>query len=602
MSDLTITLLILVIAVVFFIWNRLPVGIVALGVALSLWATGVLTLEQSLAGFGSPTVVLIGSLLVVAEALDAAGITTWAGQQLAQRAGDNRGRLIVFTMAVGALLSALITPNGAAAALIPMVVILAVRQRMRPSLLLLPLAYAAHAGSLLMLTGTPVNVLVSEAAADAGFGELRFFEFARVGLPLLAGTILIVVLLGAKLLPDRAAKTLPRDLSQLPQMLLQQYIGEEAVSRLRILPDSPLIGAMRNGIDLQPFAGVRIVGTHNERGALIGSRGLAAGDVLVVSGPRASVEALAAQHALAGMTDDDAPEGTPALIGKNYGVAEVIVTPRSRYAGEQVFPGMITESGELVILAVQRQGEDLGPHAVTLRGGDTLLLRGTWDALDLHTRDPEVVIVDAPDAVRRQAVPIGTRTIPALVVLGAMVLVLTTGVIPAAAAALIAAIAMVLLGVISVEQAQRSLAWTTLILVAGMIPLSTAITQTGAADLLASTIVSLAGGGGPYLLLLGLFVITAVMGQLISNTATALILIPIAISVAAESGISALPLLMCVNVASAAALMTPVATPANMMVMGPGGYTFGDYVKFGLPVMLLYLLVAVFLVPVWWPL
>ena len=161
MGDLTITLLILVAAVAVFVWNRIPVGIVALGVALALWATGVLSLEQSLAGFSSPTVVLIAALFVVAEGLDASGITTWAGQQVIVHAGESRVRLLVFTMLLGALISALITPNGAAAALIPMVVVLAVRLRMRPSQQLMPMAFSAHAGSLLVLTGSPINVLIS---------------------------------------------------------------------------------------------------------------------------------------------------------------------------------------------------------------------------------------------------------------------------------------------------------------------------------------------------------------------------------------------------------------------------------------------------------
>jgi di/tricarboxylate transporter len=262
---------------------------------------------------------------------------------------------------------------------------------------------------------------------------------------------------------------------------------------------------------------------------------------------------------------------------------------------------MVTESGQLTVLAILRGGDVFNQGETTLRAGDSMLLQGTWDALDQHTRDPDVLLVDAPDAIRRQAIPLGSRAAPALAVLAGMVFLLTTGAVPAAVAGLLAAIAMILLGVVSVERAHQSLSWTTLILVAGMIPLSTAITQTGAADLLAGSIVDVIGGGSPYVLLLGIFLVNAALGQLISNTATALILIPIALAVAAESGISPMPLLMCVNVASAAALLTPVATPANVMVMKPGGYQFGDYARLGLPVLLLYLLVAVFLVPIFWP-
>jgi di/tricarboxylate transporter len=533
--------------------------------------------------------------------LDAAGITTWAGQQVIAHAGESQTRLIVLTMLLGALVSAVITPNGAAAALIPMVVVLAVRSGLSPSRLLMPLAFSAHAGSLLVLTGTPINVLISEAAIDAGQPGLRFFEFARVGIPLVVGTILIVMLLGARLLPERHAKTLPRDLSRLPHTLLQQYIREAEIARLAVGSGSSLVGTAANEIALHPAADVQVIGILDGRGRPRAEAAVEPGDVIVVRGQPDGIERFAAEHRLSAQPARGADADALGLVSREYGIAEVVIAPRSRYVGDTVFPGMVTESGELVVLAVQRLGEDLGSGDVTLKAGDSLLLHGTWAALDEQTRDQNVVLVDSPDAIRRQTVPLGPRARPALVILGVMVALLTTGVVPAAVAGVLAAIAMILSGVITVPQAHRAMSWTTLILVAGMIPLSTAITETGAADLLAGTIVGAVGGGGPTAILLGIFLVNAVLGQLISNTATALILIPIALSVAGEMGVSPMPLLMCVNVASAAALLTPVATPANIMVKGPGGYEFSDYTKLGLPLMLLYLVVAVFLVPFWWP-
>jgi di/tricarboxylate transporter len=188
-----------------------------------------------------------------------------------------------------------------------------------------------------------------------------------------------------------------------------------------------------------------------------------------------------------------------------------------------------------------------------------------------------------------------------LVILAAMVLLLVTGVVPAVVAGLLAAGALILTRVLTMDQSYRGISWTTIVLVAGMVPVSTAMQKTGAAGLLADTLVSVVGNAGPYALLIGLFVLTATLGQLISNTATALIVIPIALSAAGDMGVSARPVLMAVTVAAAASFLTPVATPANLMVMGPGGYRFGDYAKLGLPLLLLYFLVATFLVPVFWP-
>ena len=521
MSDSTITFLILAAVVAVFVWDRIPVGIVALGVAVSLWATDVLELDQALAGFGDPTVVLIASLFVVSEGLEASGVTAWAGRQLIARVGESRIRLVGLTMLLVALLTALITVNGAVAALVPVAVVLALRLSRSPSQLLMPLAFGAHAGSLLALTGTPVNVIVSEAAEDAGVGAFGFFEFALVGVPLLVGTIAIVVLLGERLLPDRRPRSSSRD------------FGDHA-------------------------------------------------------------RTLVAQYALAAPPEE--------LLTRSSGAAEVVIPPRSELIGETVFPGMVTESGDLVVLAVQRRGEDVTDETV-LASGDTLLLQGTWGALEHHLAvDPAVLPVDAPGLVRRQAVPLGPGAKRALAILVVMVVLLATGALPPAIAALLAAGAMVLSRVLTVEDAHRGISWTTVILVGGMLSLSTAMTETGAAATLADRLVDVVGDAGPYALLAALFVLTAALGQLISNMATALIVIPVAISAAAEMDVSAKPVLIAVTVSAAASFLTPVATPANLMVMGPGAYRFGDYWRLGLPLLLLFGLVAVLLVPVFWSL
>jgi di/tricarboxylate transporter len=233
--------------------------------------------------------------------------------------------------------------------------------------------------------------------------------------------------------------------------------------------------------------------------------------------------------------------------------------------------------------------------------GDTLLLQGTWTALDKHLGDPDVLVIDHPDLFRRQAVPFGPGAGRSVAVLVGMVVLLITGVVPGAMAALLAAMAVVLLGVLTVEQAYRSIAWNTVVLVGGMMALSAAMIETGAATLMSDALISRVGDAGPHALLFGLFLLTAVLGQLISNMATALIVIPIGLSAAAGMGLNPKTVLMSVAVTSAAALLTPVATPANLMVMGPGGYRFTDYWKLGLPLLILYGVVAVLLVPVIWP-
>jgi di/tricarboxylate transporter len=276
-----------------------------------------------------------------------------------------------------------------------------------------------------------------------------------------------------------------------------------------------------------------------------------------------------------------------------------VIPPRSGLVGETAYPGMVTDSGDLVVLAVQRKEEEL-PGETVLAAGDTLLLQGTWGALEYHLEDPDVLVVDEPARVRRQLVPLGRGALQTIAVVVAMVVLLATGAVPPAVAGLLGAGAIVVGGVLTMEQAYRGIQWTTVILVAGMIPLSTAMSETGAAERLADQLVDVVAGLGPRALLLGLVLLTFVLGQLISNTATVLVMIPISLSAAEELAISPKPVLMALCVASSAAFLTPVATPANLMVMEPGGYRFTDYWKLGLALMTVFGGVAVLLVPVFW--
>ncbi|MHA6523566.1 SLC13 family permease [Tessaracoccus sp. G1721] len=518
MTDSVITLVVLGATVVLFILDRLPVAVVALLVPLSLWATGVLELGEATAGFGDPTVLFIAALFVVSEALDKTGVTAWVGNFAMEHGGDSPTRLMVTVMLVVAVLTALISPNGAVAALTPVVVVIALRAKRSPSEMLLPTAFAAHAGSLLMLTGSPVTVLVADYVEEVTGQRMGLFTIAAVGVPLVLITILMVIVFGSKLIPTRT-----------------------------------------------PARALRDFGAHGDT--------------------------LAAHYGV---------EGSHAtLMERGSGAAEFIIPPRSQFIGDVVHRGMVTESGELVVAAMHHRGQDVHEE-VTLSAGDTLLLQGSWEALDNAAEDPDIMAVDDPDTVRRQAVPLGVGAKRAIGVLAGMVILLTTGLVPASVVGIVAALAMILLGVLTVEEGYRGISWTTVILVGGMMSMSAAMVASGAAQTLAERLVALIGDAGPYALLAGLFVITAVLGQLISNTATALIVIPVGISAAAQLDVSAVPVLIAVAVFAAGALLTPVATPANLMVMEAAGYRFGDYWKLGLPLLPIYGLVGIFLVPLIW--
>jgi len=599
MSHEVITLLTLAAVVVLFVWNRLPVELVAVGAALSLFGSGVLTMPEALAGFGDPAVILIAALFVVSEGLDATGVTTWVGQELVNRAGGGMRILLLFTMLLAAGLTALIGLNGTVATLVPMVVVMAMRRSFPPSRLLMPLAFAGGAGGLLLLTGSPVNVVISEAAEDAGVGPFGFLEFALVGVPLVAGTVAIVLVFGGRLLPERRSDQLPPDLSGLARTLVRDY-SLDNVAHLRVSEASELVGRPRSGWDLTGYSGVSIITVLDGATQRPTSEGwLAAGDRLTMVGDPDVALRYARDRGLTLERVRTTADVERSLLGRYSGAAEVLIPPRSVHVGATLEPSSVIY-GSLIVLGIHRAGEDLGSGPTRIHAGDTLLVEGPWSALDAAARAHDLVVVDSPELVRRQTVPLGVGSWAAIVILLGMVVLLASGLVAPVVAALLAALAMVLFRVITVQQAYRGISWSTVLLVAGMIPLATAVTTSGAGELVATMIVDAVGEAGPLALLAALFVITVVFGQLISNTATALVMIPIAVSAAQQLDISARPVLMSLCVGAAVAFLTPVATPANMMVMGPAGYRFGDYWRLGLPLVGLFGVVSVLLVPVIW--
>ncbi len=325
---------------------------------------------------------------------------------------------------------------------------------------------------------------------------------------MLLGTIAIVLLFGQRLLPHRSSRTIPPDLSKHARTLVEQYKLDDGVFQLRVRPRSPYVGAPRSAVDLASYPGLQLLAIQSGSEAGARRSAVAEGDMLIVRGDATTAGTLAADKLLAFRSEDAGSDVVDALFNRTSGLAEVVIPPRSDMVGQPVFPGMITPSGDLVVLAVHRRGEDQGPGETMLAAGDTLLLQGTWKALDEHLEDPDVLVVDSPDLVRRQAVPMGVGAWQVVAVLVAMVVLLATGIVPAAIAGLLAAGAVVLLGVLTIEQAYRSINWTTVILVGAMMPLSTAMSQTGAAKMIADGLVGLIGDAGPYALLAGLFVLT----------------------------------------------------------------------------------------------
>ncbi|WP_456787163.1 SLC13 family permease [Cellulomonas sp. P5_C5] len=598
MSDATVSLLVLGGCVGLFIWNRLSVGVVAILTALTLYATGLITANEAVAGFGDPVVVFIASLFVLSEGLESSGVTAWAGQQLIARAGTARNRLLIALMGLSAVMAALVTPNGAAAALLPVVVLASRRSKQSTSQMLMPLAFAASAGALLVLSGSTVNVIVSDALFEATGERFGFFEFGLIGLPLVLVTIAVSVLVGRRLLPDRSPTSLPADYSAHVDTLVEHYSLDVGFFRLAVQPGSDVVGSRREQVSVPD--GVVLIGVQRSTGAPAAEDDLlAVGDVVVVTGESDGITSLVKRHGFAVATTPLTRGTREALLGREVGVAELVVRPRSRVIGETVFAGLV-RSG-VTVLGVRRLGKDRGGDHLVLAEGDSLLVHGPWSYVEAFAADDDVLIVDSPELVRRQTVALGPTAWRAIAVLVGTVALLATGAVPPAIAGLAGATAMVMTGVVGVPQAYRAVSWQTVVLVGGLIPLSVAIASSGAADLVAGWLVGIVGDGSPQVVLAAIFVLTVLLGQVVSNTATVLIVAPIAVAMGNESGVALAPVLMLVAVAGAASFLTPIATPANMMVMGAGGYRFSDYWKLGLATTVAWFVVAVLLIPVIWP-
>jgi di/tricarboxylate transporter len=601
MNQIVITLSIILAAMVLFVWNRVPAAVVAVGTALALYFTGVLTMQEALGGFGDPVVVLIAALLAIASGLEIAGVGAWAGQLLIRHTGANETWRIVAIMIVAAVFSGLIGMNGAVAAMLPIVVVVAVRTKVAPSLLMIPLAFACLTGSKLTLLGTPVNVIAATQAEETGVGHIGFFEWSVLGIPLLAGTIVITVLLGRWLLPERRGQSIPADFSRHAHTLVEQYRLEDGLHHFRVRQTSPYVGKSRSDLDLKNYADLNLVALLDGKSATPLQRTeIAEGDLILVRGAAEAAGRLATDMHLAVREGDKPGPMADVLLNRASGLAEVIIPLRSKMIGQSVFPGMTTEDGDLMVLAIQRGAADMREEPVQLRAGDHLLLHGTWKALDQYLADPKVLVVDSPEVIQKQAVALGPGAHSAIAILLLLVVLLTFNLVPAPIATVVCAALMIITGVLTVPQFYKGIDWNTVILIGAMIAPATAMTKSGAAVLIGDYVVNALGSFGPHVVLAGIFVVTAVISQFISNTSSALVMMPIGLATASELGVSALPMMMAVAMGASASFLTPFANGVSLMVYGPGGYRFGDYWRLGLPAIVWALIVTVVVVPLYW--
>lgn len=578
--QIALTLTILAAAIALFVSERLPADVVSLLAMLGLTLTGLLLPAEALASFANPVVITIGSVFVVSAALFQTGVATRLGRTIVRLAGDSEPRLIAALMIGAALLSGVMNNVAATAVFIPVVIGIGLSTGRAPSRLLLPVSFAAIVGGTLTLIGTPPNLIVSQALTQGGFPPFGFLDVTPIGVLSVLVTILFMVTLGRRWLPDRPLEDkLQR--AQLPSQLLDLYRLPERIFTLYVPPNSALVGETLAESGLGREYGLTVLGIirqSNCQMAPLATEQVRAGDrLLTQGGPRRIKQAVTAKN----LTSSRATVDETELLAGDIGVAEITLTPRSPLAGRTLRELHFRERFGLTVLALWRGGEPVERliSDEPLRQGDAFLVQGPWRKIRLLHRQPGLLVLSEDEDIPRR-----TRKVPwAVAILVGMVVAVVANWLPLAVAALAAAVLTVVTGCLQVEEAHNAVEWRVVFLIAGMLALSEAMQKTGAAQWIALTLLSPLTNQGPLAAMAALFLITVALTLGISNHAAAALVAPIALNVAVSHGFDPHPLLLAVAVGTSAALVTPFAHPSALLVMGPGGYKFRDYVRVGLP-------------------
>lgn len=593
----------LLVVVTLFVRNRPRMDAVALLALVALALSGVLTTEQALAGFSDPSVVLIAALFIIGDGLVRTGIAYRLGDWLVARAGSSETRLLVLLMLSVAGLGSVMSSTGIVAIFIPVVLGVAARLKIAPARLMMPLAFAGLISGMLTLVATPPNMVVHSELRRAGFDGFGFFGPTPIGLAVLVLGVLYMLV---------ASRWLGRDTrdqsTAAPRLTLADLAGayhlSERERRLRVRADSPLARQALNELELRREYGINVIAVERQRKfrtlllMATGNTQLEPGDVLLVDLASPAIGLLGAYHAL-GLEPMPLNASYYSLHAHQLGLAEVALPPESELPGKTIQELGFRSRHRLNVVGLRRHGRPLEGVLVDekLKGSDTLLVAGEWkDIHRLQAQGRDFLVLSLPAEVDEVA-PTAHKAPHALLSLAVMVVLMVSGLVPNVMAALVGCLLMGAFRCIDLDSAYRAIHWPTLILIVGMLPFAHALQQTGGIGLAVQGLVALLGDATPRLVIAALFVLTAVIGLFISNTATAVLMAPVAIATAQQLGVSPQPFAMTVALAASAAFMTPISSPVNTLVLGPGQYRFGDFVKVGVPFTLLVMAVTVLLVP-----
>jgi di/tricarboxylate transporter len=601
-SDLAIVVVLLAVAIVMFAINKPRLDAVALIMLVALPFTGVLTIGEALAGFSDPNIVLIAALFVLGDGLVRTGVAQRLGDWLIATAGESEARLIVLLMMVVGVLGATMSSTAITAIFIPVAFRISQSTGIGAGRLMMPLSFAALISGMLTLVATAPNLVVNSELERHGIEGFRFFSFTPFGLPILVLGIVYMVFARRWLAATQEESRIP-DNPNFASWIEEYKLAEREV-RLCVTDRSPLVGKTLAELNLRQASGANVLALERNSGFSreilrpFAKTTLQAGDILLIDllGPDRDVESLQRQFALEAMPLSGAYFTDRS---QEIGMAEAIVPADSGLTGQTVIEAKFRTRFGLTVLGLRRGAAAREREHLTeaLNAGDALLLIGSWkDIESLRSGGNDLVIAKMPVEFN-EVLPAPSKGVYAIACLGLVVGLMVSGVIPNVQAALIGCLLMGALGCIDFASAYRSVDWKTIVLIVGMLPFSVALERTSGVDLAADGLRALTSGATIHVVLAALFAVTALLGMFISNTATAVLMAPVAVAAANEMQVSPYPLAMIVALAASTAFMTPVSSPVNTLVVTPGRYKFVDFVRIGVPFSIVVLIVSVILVP-----
>lgn len=629
--SMTITLIILIITVAMFIWGRVRADIVALTALAALLVLGILTPAEALAGFSSPIVIMMIGLFVVGGAIMQTGLAKLTGNKLMALSRGNETVTFLLVMLVTSFIGAFVSNTGTVALMMPIIMSLAAGSGMQSSRFLMPLAFAGSLGGMLTLIGTPPNLVIDEVLTETGFKPLAFFSFFPVGIIVIAIGIIVLMPLSKIFLSQKQngkkkknGKSLD-DLVDEYQLLdnLHRYIVPSKRTAAAIDENGQMmdiVGKTLKDLSIQKKYGVSIIEIRNEKKSRLGlvkdvnqnmaksSSTIAVHDTLYIMGDEEKIERFAQDYDLRKMKDVK-------IDFYDLGLTEIVVMPTSNFAGLRIGDANLRKRFGINVLGVKRGGSSsdgkVGKEYITdnliatkLHVGDMLLVQGEWTNLAHLTADTtNWVVLDQPEKTADKVLLDYKAPVAAAIML-LMIAMMVFDFIPVApvTAVIIAGLLTVFAGCFrNVEAAYKTINWESIVLIAAMMPMSTALEKTGASALVSQGLVDSLGSMGPTALLAGIYFTTSLMTMFISNTATAVLMAPIALVAAQQVGVSPYSFLFAVTLGASMCFASPFSTPPNALVMKAGGYTFMDYVKVGLPLQIIIGVVMTFVLPLLFP-